>query len=102
MHFPDTDPAYRDASSISLLEVIVRAVESVGFRISNIDATIFAQSPKIGPFRAAMVDNLATVMGIAPEQVNIKATTTEGMGFIGRSEGIAAAAVVLLEEKPER
>jgi len=102
MHFPDTDPAYRDASSISLLEVIVRAVESVGFRISNIDATIFAQSPKIGPFRAAMVDNLATVMGIAPEQVNIKATTTEGMGFIGRSEGIAASAVVLLEEKLER
>jgi len=102
MHFPDTDPAYRDASSIGLLEVIVRAVESVGFRISNIDVTIFAQSPKIGPFRAAMVDNLATVMGIAPEQVNIKATTTEGMGFIGRSEGIGASAVVLLEEKRER
>jgi 2-C-methyl-D-erythritol 2,4-cyclodiphosphate synthase len=99
MHFPVTDPAYRDASSVGLLEVIVKAVESVGFLISNVDVTIFAQSPKIGPFRAAMVDNLATVMGIAPEQVNIKATTTEGMGFIGRSEGIAASAVVLLEEE---
>jgi 2-C-methyl-D-erythritol 2,4-cyclodiphosphate synthase len=99
MHFPDTDPSYRDASSIGLLEVIAKAVESVGFRISNIDVTIFAQSPKIGPFRAAIVDNLATVLGIAPEQVNIKATTTEGMGFIGRSEGIGASAVVLLEEE---
>jgi len=97
MHFPEADPAYRNASSIGLLEVIVKAVDQLGFRISNIDVTIFSQKPKIGPFRAAMVDNLATAAGIAPEQVNIKATTTEGMGFIGRSEGIAASAVALLE-----
>lgn len=102
MHFPDTDPAYRDASSIGLLEVVAKAVESVGFRILNIDVTILAQIPRIGPFRAAMVDNLATAVGITPEQVNIKATTTEGMGFTGRSEGIAATAVALLEEKVPR
>ncbi|MBI4962030.1 MAG: 2-C-methyl-D-erythritol 2,4-cyclodiphosphate synthase [Desulfomonile tiedjei] len=99
MHFPDTDPAYRDAPSIGLLEVIAKAVESVGFEIANIDVTIFAQSPKIGPFRAAIVDNLATAVGIPPDRVNVKATTTEGMGFIGRSEGIAASAVALLELK---
>ena len=99
MHFPDTDPAYRDASSIGLLEVVSKAVNSLGFQISNIDVTILAQKPRIGLFRAAMVDNLATATGIAPDRVNIKATTTEGLGFIGRSEGIAASAVALLEEK---
>jgi len=99
MHFPDTDPAYRDASSIGLLEVVSKAVSSLGFQISNIDVTILAQEPRIGRFRAAMVDNLATATGIGPDRVNIKATTTEGLGFIGRSEGIAASAVALLQEK---
>jgi len=98
MHFPDTDPAYRDASSISMLKTIVDAVRSLGFRIANFDVTIMAQGPKIGPFRAAIVGNLAEAVAIEPDRVNVKATTTEGLGFIGRGEGIAASAVVLLAE----
>ncbi|MGO9571901.1 MAG: 2-C-methyl-D-erythritol 2,4-cyclodiphosphate synthase [Desulfomonilaceae bacterium] len=98
MHFPDSDPTYRNASSISLLEIIVDAVRALGFRIANLDVTVLAQGPKIGPFRAAMVGNLAEAVGIEPDRVNVKATTTEGLGFIGRAEGIAASAVVLLEE----
>jgi len=98
MHFPDTDPAYRDASSISMLETIVEAVRALGFRIVNLDVTVLAQAPKIGPFRAAIVGNLAEAVGIEPDRVNVKATTTEGLGFIGRAEGIAVSAVVLLEK----
>jgi len=98
MHFPDSDPRFKDASSIEMLETIVLAVESLGFRIVNVDVTIFAQEPKIGPFRAAIVGNLAAGLRMGPELVNVKATTTEGLGFIGRREGIAASAVVLLEE----
>ena len=98
MHFPDTDPSYRDASSISMLETIVDAVRALGFRIVNLDVTVLAQAPKIGPVRAAIVGNLAEAVGIEPDRVNVKATTTEGLGFIGRAEGIAASAVVLLEE----
>lgn len=97
MHFPDTDPQYRDASSVSLLEIVSQSIVELGYAIANVDVTIFAQVPKIGPRRAALVGNLATAMGIEPERVNVKATTTEGMGFVGRSEGIAASAVVLLE-----
>ncbi|MBI5571493.1 MAG: 2-C-methyl-D-erythritol 2,4-cyclodiphosphate synthase [Desulfomonile tiedjei] len=100
MHFPDTDPAYRDASSISLLETIVEGVISLEYAIANVDVTIFAQRPRIGTRRAAIVGNLARAMRIEPDQVNVKATTTEGMGFVGRGEGIAAAAVVLLERAP--
>jgi 2-C-methyl-D-erythritol 2,4-cyclodiphosphate synthase len=102
MHFPDTDPAYRDVSSISMLETIVGAVRSLGFRIANLDVTVLAQAPKIGPVRAAIVGNLAEAVGIEPDRVNVKATTTEGLGFIGRAEGIAASAVVLLivDEQP--
>lgn len=98
MHFPDTDPAYRDASSIGMLETISKAIRSMGFQIANIDATIFAQAPRIGPYRAAMVEKLAAACEIEPEQVNIKATTSEGLGFIGRGQGIAASAVTLLEQ----
>jgi len=98
MHFPDTDPTYRDASSIGMLETIAKAVRSLGYRIANVDVTIFAQAPRIGPYRAAMVEKLAAACEIEPEQVNIKATTSEGLGFLGRGEGIAASAVALLEE----
>ena len=100
MHFPDSDPAYRDACSLEMLKVICQAVEAMGFVIANIDTTVFAQMPKIGPFRAAMVGNLADAVGSDPERVNVKATTTERMGFVGRGEGIAASAVVLLERAP--
>ncbi len=98
MHFPDTDPAYYGASSISMLENICETVRSLGYRISNMDVTIVAQEPRIGPYRAAMVENLATAAGVEPERINVKATTAEGLGFTGRKEGIAASAVVLLEE----
>jgi len=100
MHFPDTDPQYRNASSISLLETIVEGVTALEYAIANVDVTIFAQSPRIGARRAAIVGNLARAMGIEPDQVNVKATTTEGMGFVGRGEGIAASAVVLLKRAP--
>ena len=100
MHFPDTDPAYRDASSISMLETVVEGVTALEYIIANVDVTILAQRPRIGPRRAAIVENLALAMRIEPDQVNVKATTTEGMGFVGRGEGIAASAVVLLERAP--
>ncbi len=99
MHFPDTDPTYRDASSIGMLKTIVDDVRALGFRVANVDITVFAQSPRIAPFRGAIVGNLAEAMNIEPERISVKATTTEGMGFIGRSEGMAAAAVVLLENR---
>lgn len=99
MHFPDTDPSLKDASSMELLKTIANAVNDVGFEISNIDATVIAQEPRITPHKPAMVDNVAFAAGIGPERVNIKATTTEGLGFTGRSEGIMASAVVLLETK---
>lgn len=99
MHFPDSDPAYRDASSMEMLEVVCKAIEALGHRIANIDITVLAQQPRIAPFRAAIVGNLAVATGVVPERVNVKATTTEGMGFIGRAEGIAASAVVLLEQR---
>jgi 2-C-methyl-D-erythritol 2,4-cyclodiphosphate synthase len=103
MHFPDTDPAFRDASSIGLLRAIREKVIARGYRIANIDATVFAEKPKIGPYRAAMAEQLAIAVGVKPNRVNVKATTTEGLGFTGRQEGIAASAVALLEEsnRPE-
>lgn len=99
MHFPDTDPAYRDASSIGMLKTVADDIRALGYQVANVDITIFAQSPRIAPFRAAIVGNLAEAMNMQPERISVKATTTEGMGFIGRSEGMAAAAVVLLENQ---
>jgi 2-C-methyl-D-erythritol 2,4-cyclodiphosphate synthase len=96
MHFPDTDPQYHNAPSLDMLQIIAVAIHALGFAIGNVDVTVFAQRPRIGPRRAAMVANLAVALGIEPELVNVKATTTEGLGFVGRSEGIAASAVVLL------
>ena len=97
MHFPDADPAYRDASSIGMLKTVADDIRALGFQVANVDITVFAESPRIAPFRAAIVGNLAEAMNIEPERISVKATTTEGMGFVGRSEGMAAAAVVLLE-----
>ncbi len=96
LHFPDTDPAYKDVSSMELLEIVAKAIDSLGFRIANLDATVLAERPKVGPYRGDMVGNLASATGVPPERVNVKATTTEGLGFTGRGEGIAALAVVLL------
>ena len=95
-HFPDTDTRYRGADSRVLLREVDALVQEAGYRIVNIDATIIAQAPKMAPHIPAMVNNIAADLGLARGQVNIKATTTEGLGFAGRAEGIAAQAVVLL------
>ncbi len=95
--FPDTDPAYKDASSIELLKEVMEKVAGKGYRILNVDAVVVAQEPKLSPYREEMKRVLAEAMGISGGQVSIKATTTEGMGFAGRKEGMAALAVVLLD-----
>jgi 2-C-methyl-D-erythritol 2,4-cyclodiphosphate synthase len=95
-HFPDTDSRYKNADSRMLLREVSRLVQEAGYRIVNIDATIIAQAPKMAPHIPSMVNNIAGDLGLSRGQVNIKATTTEGLGFAGRAEGIAAAAIVLL------
>jgi 2-C-methyl-D-erythritol 2,4-cyclodiphosphate synthase len=96
-HFPDSDPRYKDAESLLLLKKVAAMVERKGFRITNIDATIVAQAPQLSPHRAQMEEAIATAVKVEHERVNVKATTTEGLGFIGRGEGIAAYAIALLE-----
>ncbi len=95
-HFPDTDARYHDADSRTLLREVSALVQEAGYRIVNIDATIIAQSPKMAPHIPAMINNVAADLGLSRGQVNIKATTTEKLGYTGRGEGIAAEAVVLL------
>jgi 2-C-methyl-D-erythritol 2,4-cyclodiphosphate synthase len=95
-HFPDTDARYKNTDSRMLLREVSRLVQEIGYRIVNIDATIIAQAPKMAPHIPAMVNNIAADLGLSRAQVNIKATTTEGLGFTGRAEGIAAEAIVLL------
>jgi 2-C-methyl-D-erythritol 2,4-cyclodiphosphate synthase len=97
LHFPDTNPAYRDISSLRLLEQTQTMVQAEGFTIRNLDTIILAEAPKIDPYRKGMQKNLAVTLSIDPNCVNIKATTTEGLGTIGRGEGIGAFCVVLLE-----
>lgn len=95
-HFPDTDPQYAGISSMELLDQVRAKLEDAGYVIENIDATVMAQRPKLRPYMEQMERNVAKVLGIAEDQVNIKATTEEGLGFTGRKEGIAAQAVCLL------
>jgi 2-C-methyl-D-erythritol 2,4-cyclodiphosphate synthase len=95
-HFPDSDARYKDADSRVLLRQVSALVQEAGYRIVNIDATIIAQAPKMAPHIPAMVNNIAGDLGLSRGQINIKATTTEGLGFAGRAEGIAAQAVALL------
>jgi 2-C-methyl-D-erythritol 2,4-cyclodiphosphate synthase len=94
-HFPDSDPAYKDADSRKLLREVRSRIGR--YRIVNIDATILAQEPRMAPHVARMTENIAADLGIGPGSINIKATTTEHLGFLGRLEGIAAQAVVLIE-----
>ena len=94
--FPDTDTRYKDIDSRKLLREVSALVQEAGYRIVNIDATIIAQAPKMAPHIAEMVNNVAADVGLSRGQINIKATTTEGLGFAGRAEGIAAQAVVLV------
>jgi 2-C-methyl-D-erythritol 2,4-cyclodiphosphate synthase len=96
-HFPDSDPAYKDADSRALLRQAAASVRQAGFAVANVDATIIAQAPRMAPHVAQMTANVAADLGVAPERVNIKAKTTERLGFTGRGEGIAAEAVALLE-----
>ena len=98
-HFPDTDPAYQGADSIKLLRQVMDLADAKGYRVGNVDATIVAQRPKLAPFIQQMRLNIARALSTDEERVNVKATTTEELGFAGRGEGIAAYAVALLEQK---
>jgi 2-C-methyl-D-erythritol 4-phosphate cytidylyltransferase/2-C-methyl-D-erythritol 2,4-cyclodiphosphate synthase len=95
-HFPDTDPAYKDIYSIVLLERVKKIIEEKGFSINNIDATVIMEIPKLAPYAAQMVSNIARALKIAETAVNIKAKTNEGMGFVGRNEGVAVFAVATI------
>ena len=97
-HFPDTDPQYKDIKSTVLLNKVGTKVREKGFRILNMDATIVAERPKLADFIPRMVKAIADTLDIDTGKVNVKATTTEGLGFTGRGEGISAYAVVLIEE----
>jgi 2-C-methyl-D-erythritol 2,4-cyclodiphosphate synthase len=97
-HFPDQDPAFKDISSLILLEKIMAIVRQRGYAPVNLDATVVCQAPRLGPHFPEMTAKLAPVLGLAPEDINLKATTTEQMGFAGKGEGIAAYAVVLVRK----
>lgn len=97
-HFPDTDPAYKGADSLQLLEAVRDLVEREGYRVGNIDATIIAQRPKMRPHIDRMRENIARALKVEVSRINVKATTEEGLGFTGSGEGIAAQAVCLLED----
>ena len=96
-HFPNNDPAIRGISSLEIVRKAASLVADRGGRINNLDSCLIAEAPKIGPHIAAMKANLAAVLGLHPDRVGIKATTNEGMGFLGRGEGIAATAVASVE-----
>lgn len=98
-HFPDTDPEFKDADSAKLLEHVWALVEDRGYELVNADCTIIAQRPKMAPYIDQMKKRIAELLKATPEQVNVKATTTEKLGFTGRGEGIASQAVVLLKKK---
>lgn len=97
-HFPDSDPQYKNIDSRILLRKVRDAIQAKGWKVVNVDTTIVAQAPKLAPYMGQMKQNLAADLGISTDSVNIKAGTTEKMGFAGREEGIAAHAVVLLEK----
>lgn len=95
-HFPDSDPAYKGISSVILLEKVGTLLEEKGFLIENIDATIIAQAPKMRPYIDTMRENIAKALGIEVSQINVKATTEEGLGFTGTGEGISSQAICML------
>lgn len=99
LHFPNTDPQYKDISSIDILKKVAAMAVSKKFAVNNVDTVILAEEPKIYPFRQKMVEIIADALGIKKDRVNIKATTNEGVGSLGKGEAIAAHAVVTLEEK---
>ena len=95
-HFPDRDPKYEGISSMKLLEDVMQMVRAKGYRVVNADVTIVAQKPKLSPYMPKMLNNIAEGLGVTPDCVNVKATTTERMGFEGEEQGISAQAVALL------
>lgn len=98
-HFPDSDPAYKGISSLVLLERVAELVSTAGHRVVNVDATVMAQRPKLATHIPEMQSNIATALGIGPDQVSVKATTTEGLGFVGKEEGMAAQAVASVKAR---
>lgn len=100
-HFPDTDVAYAGADSLQLLAEVTSLMKQRGYTLMNVDSTVIAQAPKLAPHIDAMKKNLARAMGCEPDRVNVKATTHEKLGALGRGEGIAAMAVCLLESKKQ-
>jgi len=98
-HFPDSDARYKDIDSRKLLREVARLLQGRGLKVVNVDATVIAQAPRLAPHVAAMQANLASDLGVAADAVNIKAKTTEKLGFVGRGEGVAAEAVALLAEE---
>jgi 2-C-methyl-D-erythritol 2,4-cyclodiphosphate synthase len=98
-HFPDSDPTYKGADSLALAAEVARRIRAAGYEIGNVDATVLAQKPKLAPHIPQMRQNLADALGIPTEDVSVKATTEEGLGFTGTEQGIAAHAVCLLRKK---
>jgi len=98
-HFPPTDPKYKDISSLTLLRQIGTLLKAEGWQVGNIDATIVAEQPKLSPFIPQMQQWISETLGISKEQVGVKSTTSKGLGFLGKGEGIAAHAVALVERR---
>jgi 2-C-methyl-D-erythritol 2,4-cyclodiphosphate synthase len=96
-HFPPSDPSWKDADSMQLLDRVVRLLEAQGYQVVNVDVTVVAESPRIGPYAARMQERIAGVLDIAPHYVSVKGKSNEGMGWIGRGEGIAVWAVALVD-----
>ena len=101
-HFPDTDERFKDADSLELLRVVKGLLERHGYRIVHVDATVMMERPKLSPYRDGIREKLAATLEVAVSHVNVKATTGEGMGFVGRREGVAAMAVATLDRPEER
>lgn len=97
-HFPDTDPRYRDADSVTLLSSVSTLAAAMNWQVANADITIFAERPKLAPYLPAMRKRLAAVIGVTESRLNLKASNPEGLGAVGRGEGMGAAAIVLLEK----
>jgi 2-C-methyl-D-erythritol 2,4-cyclodiphosphate synthase len=102
MHFPDTDPVWKGANSRRFVEAVLEMLNVRKLRVGNVDITVLAQAPKMSPHRLEIRRSIAQMLGVTENQVNIKATTTEHLGFIGRNEGLAAQAVVLLEPAADK
>ena len=98
-HFPDTEERWRDADSLELLRSVVAVISAAGLKVVNIDCTVVMERPKLGPHRAEIRVRLAQVLGLEEKRVNVKATTGEGIGFVGRGEGVAALAIASLDEQ---